>query len=131
MGAAENVALVRRGYEAFNTGDMNTLNQLFAEQASWHTPGRGPLSGDHEGREATFAYFGELGQRTGGTFRAVPERLIGDDEGRVVAIHHNSADRDGKHLDVECCLVFELEEGKVTEGREHFDDLYAWDEFWS
>lgn len=131
MGAAENVALVQRGYQAFNSGDMDTLNQLFAENASWHTPGRGPLAGDHEGRAATFAYFGQLGQQSGGTFRAEPQRVLADDEGRVIAIHHNSADRGGKHLDVECCLVFKLEDGHVTDGREHFEDLYAWDEFWS
>ena len=38
MGAAEDVAIVRRGYEAFNTGDMDTLTDLFEESASWHTP---------------------------------------------------------------------------------------------
>jgi hypothetical protein len=29
------------------------------------------------------------------------------------------------------CLVFQLEDGRVTEGWEYFRDLYAWDEFWS
>jgi ketosteroid isomerase-like protein len=62
MGADENAATIRRGYEAFNSGDMNTLIELFDEGAVWHTPGRGSLAGDHQGREATFAYFGRLGQ---------------------------------------------------------------------
>jgi uncharacterized protein len=127
----ENVVAVRRGYEAFNTADMKTLTELFDESASWHTPGRGSLAGDHQGREATFAYFGRLGQETGGTFRAELRHLTADDEGHVVGIHHNSGERDGKHLNVECCLVFELKDGRVIDGREHFDDLYAWDEFWS
>jgi hypothetical protein len=30
-----------------------------------------------------------------------------------------------------CCLMFELEGGKVTDGREHFYDLNNWDGFWS
>lgn len=30
-----------------------------------------------------------------------------------------------------CCLVFEFKDGRVTDGREHFFDLYAWDKFWS
>ena len=34
MGAAEDVAVVRRGYEAFNTADMDTLTGLFEESAS-------------------------------------------------------------------------------------------------
>src|SRR3990170_1151492 len=69
MGADENAETVRRGYEAFNTADMKTLTEIFDESASWHTPGRGSLAGDHKGREATFAYFGRLGQETGGTFQ--------------------------------------------------------------
>ena len=54
MGADENAAVVRRGYEAFNSADMETLTEIFDESASWHTPGRSPLAGDHQGREATF-----------------------------------------------------------------------------
>jgi ketosteroid isomerase-like protein len=131
MGAAEDLAVVRRGYEAFNTGDMETLTEVFDERASWHTPGRGSLAGDHEGRDATFAYFSELAGQTRGTFRAELRYLAGDDDGHVLALHHNSGDRDGKHLDVECCLVLELKDGRVIDGREHFGELYAWDDFWS
>ena len=69
MGADENAAIIRRGYEAFNTADINTLTELFAENAVWRTPGRGSLAGDHEGREATFAYFGQLGQQTEGNLQ--------------------------------------------------------------
>ena len=127
----ENAAVVRRGYEAFNTGDMNTLMELFDESASWHTPGRSPIAGDHEGREATFAQFGRYGGETGGTFQAELRHVLTDDEGRVVGIHHNSAERNGKRLDVDCCLVFELKDGRVTDGREYFFDVNAWDEFWS
>ena len=57
--------------------------------------------------------------------------VVADDECHVVGIHHNSAERNGKQLDVDCCLLFEIKDGKVVDGREHFDDLYAWDDFWS
>jgi uncharacterized protein len=96
----------------------------------WHTPGRGSLAGDHEGREATVAYFGQFGGQTGGTFRAELRHLTADDDDRVIAIHHNSGERGGKHLDVDCCPVFELKDGRVTDGGKHFEDLYGWDEFW-
>ena len=56
-------------------------------------------------------------------------------KGRVSAkgpsVHHNSAERFGKLLDVLCCIVFELENGRIVIGREHFYGLYAWDMFWS
>jgi uncharacterized protein len=57
--------------------------------------------------------------------------VLTSDDGLVVGIHHNGAERNGKQLDVMCCLVFEFKDGRVIDGREHFDDLYAWDEFWS
>lgn len=131
MGAEHNAALVRRGYEAFNAGDMATLTELFAENASWHTPGHSRIAGDHEGRDAAFAQFGRYGGETGGTFRAELRDVLADDAGRVIGIHHNSAERGGKQLDVDCCLVFQIEDGRVVDGREYFYDLEAWDEFWS
>src|SRR5438067_5941493 len=131
MGADENVAVMRRAYEAFNTGDIETLTELFDESAVWHLPGRSSFAKDYQGRDATLAYFGQLAQETGGTFRAQLERLTADDEGRVVGIHRSTADRAGKHLDVSDCIVFQLKDGLITDGREHFEDLYAWDEFWS
>jgi ketosteroid isomerase-like protein len=131
MGADENAAIIRRGYEAFNAGDMETLTELFDENASWHTPGRSPIAGDHQGREAAFAQFARYGGETGGTFKADLQQVFTADDGRVIGVHHNSAERNGKQLDTGCCLVFELKDGRVVDGREHFFDLYNWDEFWS
>ena len=131
MGAAENAAIIRRGYEAFNSGDMNTLIEVFDESIVWHLPGRSSVANDYQGRDATLAYFGQLAQETGGTFRAELEDVFTDDDDRVVGMQRSRAERDGKRLDVGNCIVFQLKDGRVTDGREHFNDLYAWDEFWS
>ena len=126
-----NAEVVRRGYEAFNTADMDALMEIFDPDSSWHTPGRSPIAGDHVGREAVFAQFGHYGGDTGGTFRADLRYVAADDEGRVVGVHHNSAERDGKRLDTGCCIVFEVVDGRIMDGREHFFDLGNWDAFWS
>lgn len=131
MTADENVAIMRRAYEAFNTGDLDTVGEIFDESVVWHLPGRSSMANDYNGRDATLAYFGQLAQETGGTFRANLEHLLGDDEDRVVGIQRSTADRDGEHLDVGNSIVFQLKDGRVIDGREHFHDLYAWDEFWS
>jgi uncharacterized protein len=131
MGPDENVAVMQRAYDAFNTGDMNTLVELFDETAVWHLPGRSSMADDYKGRDATLGYFGQLAERTGGTFRAELAHLTADGEDRVVGIHRSTADRDGRHLDVADCIVFTLKDGRVIDGREHFEDLYAWDEFWT
>lgn len=127
----QNADLVRRGYQAFNSADLPTLTELFDEHVTWHTPGRSPLGGDHVGRESTFAQFGRYLEGTAGTFKAELRHLTADDDGRVIAIHHNSGVRNGKHLDVDCCIVFQIENGRVVDGSENFHDLYAWDEFWA
>ena len=127
----QNAEIIRRAYEAFNTADINTLSELFDERASWHTPGRTSIAGDHVGRDATFAQFGRYIEETGGTFKAELRHVLADDNGGVVAIHHNSGERDGKLLDVDCCIAFKVENGRVTYGKENFYNLYAWDEFWA
>ena len=131
MKADENAAIMRRAYEAFNTGDINTLTEIFDESAVWHLPGRSSFADDYQSRDATLAYFGKLAEETGGTFRAELQHLLADGEDRVIGVQISSGERDGKHLAVGNCIVFELKDGRITDGREHFHDLYAWDEFWS
>ena len=78
-----------------------------------------------------FDRLGRYAAETGGTFRADLKRVLTDEDGRVIGIHHNVAERDGKRLDLYCCVVFVLVGGRIVDGREHFYDLRAWDEFWS
>ncbi len=123
--------IVRRGYHAFNTGDIHTLNELFDARATWHTPGRSPVAGDHRGREAVFAQFARYGGDTQGTFRAALRDVLANEDGCVVALHRNTGVRNGRRLDVDCCIEFAVRDGKIVSGREHFFDLHAWDAFWS
>ena len=129
--ANANAETIRRAYQAFNTGDGQTLTELFDPKASWHTPGRSRIAGDHQGRDAVFAQFGRYGGETGGTFKATLQDACAGEGGQVIAVHHNSGLRNGKRLDVSCCIVFELKDGRVIDGREHFYDLDNWDQFWS
>src|SRR5947208_16892919 len=100
MTADENVAIMQRAYDAFNAADMDTLIELFDESAVWHLPGRSSMANDYQGREATLAYFGQLAQETGGTFRAELERLLADNDDRVVGIKRSTAERDGERREV-------------------------------
>jgi hypothetical protein len=129
--AGKNAETIRRGYQAFNAGDMKTLTEIFHENASWHTPGRSSIACEFKGREAVFAQFGRYAGETGGNFKATLQQLLKSDDGRVAGVHHNSAKRNGKQLEVDCCIVFEFKDGRIIDGREYFFDLHAWDEFWS
>jgi len=87
------------------------------DNASWHTPGRSPIAGDYLGRDAVLAQFGRYGGDTDGTFKAELRQVFTSDDGRVIGLHHNSAQRSGKQLDTDCCIVFEVESARMISGR--------------
>jgi uncharacterized protein len=126
-----NADVVRRGYQAFNEADLAALDALFADDATWTTPGASSAAGTARGKDAVFAHFGRYGGETEGTFRAELATVFESDDGRVVGLHRNVGQRNGKQLNTDCCIVFEVEDGQIKSGTEHFLDLHNWDQFWS
>jgi ketosteroid isomerase-like protein len=126
-----NADLVRRGYEAFNTADIATLNELFHDDCSWHTPGKSPVAGNYHGKQAVFTQFGRYGGETHGSFRALLKTVAVTEDGTVVGIHRNTGERNGKKLEVDCCIIFRFKDGQLISGTEYFFDLHSWDAFWS
>src|SRR3989442_6290834 len=119
MRADENAAIMRRAYEAFNTGDIKTLTELFDESAVWHLPGRSSMARDYQGREATLAYFGQLAQETGGTFPAELQHLAAEGDNRGRGIPRSTADPGSQRLGVFRLIVLELQGRPGSHRREH------------
>ena len=130
IGAQEDVALVRRGYEAFIAGDMDTLRELFTEDAVWHTSGTGGLSGDKKGVGEILAYFGELFSRSQGSLKLTLDDVAAGDR-YTVGVQSNHAERDGRSLDQRSVIVFTISGGKVAEALEIAEDTGQASEFWS
>ena len=128
MAEHPNIALVRKGYEAFASGDMDALASIFSSDLVWHATGRNPFSGDYKGIEEALTYFGKLVERTGGTFKAELHDVVANDE-HAIGMHHDSAERNGNRLDTNEVLLFHVRDGKVTEAWELYTDPYAYDEF--
>jgi uncharacterized protein len=128
--AHPNEDLVRRGYAAFGTGDIPTLNELFADDIVWHVGGRSPITGEYKGKSAVFGFFAQLAERTNGTFRLDLHDVLANDE-HAVALATVTAERDGKTLRDNGAQVFHVQGGKVTESWFHPGDEYASDDFWS
>ncbi len=125
-----NVETIRRGYELFNKGDMDALRELFAEDVTWHVPGRSSIAGDYKGREATMAYFGRLDELTGGSYQAELHVVVGNDE-YAVSIDHSSATRGEAGYDANELVVFRLSDGRVVEAWQALLSPYAHDEFFA
>lgn len=126
-----NADVVRRGYQAFNEADIETINQLWRDDVTWTTPGQSTVAGTARGKDAVLAQYGRYGGETDGTFQAQLDTVFEAEDGRVVGLHRNTGERDGKQLDTMCCIVFEVEDGQIASGTEHFFDLHNWDQFWS
>ena len=126
----QNIAIVRRGYEAFAKGDIQTLKTLFATNAVWHSIATGILPGNYRGAQAILEFFGRLAQETNGTVRAELQTLAASGD-HVFALHRNTGERKGKTVDTKSVLVFKVEKDLLTEVAEFPFDHPASVRFWS
>ncbi|MDQ1720733.1 MAG: hypothetical protein QOI26_467 [Pseudonocardiales bacterium] len=125
------MALVRRGYAAFNSQDVDTLRSIFAADVVQHVPGHGPLAGTYKGADAVLGYYGKLAEMTDGTFRAHLIDVHGDGLGHVVAIHQTSATRNGMSRVSRGSIVFSVVASLATDLLEVHADLPGDDAFFS
>ncbi|MBD9732941.1 nuclear transport factor 2 family protein [Streptomyces sp. H28] len=123
--------LVRKGYEAFTRGDMDTLRTLMAADCTHHVPGSHPLSGDFKGQDAIIAMYGRLAEETGGTLDVGMEHILVDGRGHAVAVHRFRAERQGRRIDEAGCIVFRIVGDKITDLDECVEDIDTANEFWS
>jgi len=124
------VALLRKGYEAFAKGDMATLTDLISGDVVWHVPGTSRISGEYRGRDAAFAWFGQIAELSGGTFRIEVHDILANDE-HAVALTRATASRQGRQLNALDTDVYHIRNGKVTEAWSFTDDQRRAEEFWS
>lgn len=89
------MTLVRRGYQAFNSGDFDTLRTILSHDAVQHVPGNSQVAGAHKGIDAIFGYYGKLAELTEGHFSADLIEVFGDGQGHVTALHQVTATRNG------------------------------------
>ena len=86
MAEHPDVTLVRRGYAAFSSGDVATLSEIIAADATQYQPGSNDMAGTHEGLEAILNFYGRLAAETDGSFQVELQHALSDGQGHVVAI---------------------------------------------
>ena len=128
--AHPNEDLLRRGYDAFGSGDMATIAGLFADDIVWHFPGRNPLAGDYKGRDEVLAFFAKSMEMAGGTLKVEVHDVLANDE-HGVGLFRATGQRGTKRLADNGVNVFHIKDGKATEVWSHAGDPVAVDEFWS
>ena len=129
-GEHPHLELMRRTLDAFRSGDLATLAQIFSADVVWRVPGKSFLAKDYRGHEEVFGFFARLMELTSGTFRAESLDLFANDAGGVF-VDRLTAERNGRRLDIRLLLHVTLREGQIVEGRDHFHPEHLWDAFWT
>jgi uncharacterized protein len=128
--AEANGALIRKAYDAFSRGDIDTVMAMFAPDIVWHVPGRGPLSRDYRGHAEVLGFFGRFMELSNGTFRLRVDDVLARGD-RVVVLCTESAQRGGRSWTAPQVHVWTVKDGKATAFREYEGDEQGDDEFWS
>jgi ketosteroid isomerase-like protein len=124
-----NMATVRRGYTAFNQGDMATLRELLSHDVAQQVPGKSQIAGAYKGIDAVLGYYGKLGELTGGQFRADLIDVHSDGDSHCIAIHQTTATRNGQTRISRGSILFTFLGGKVTDLLELRNDVPGDDAF--
>ena len=66
------IEVVRKAYDALAAGDFGALMALLSDDVKAHVPGRGPVAGDYDGKEAVGGYVAKLAELSGATLRFQP-----------------------------------------------------------
>lgn len=123
-----NEDLMRRGYEAFIQGDIETLDELISDDITWHSPGRNPFAGDYEGKEEVFGLFGRIAEETDSFEQDIHDVLANDDH--VVALVRQRIEKDGETIEDVSCHVAHVEDGQLRSMWLHPYDQFGSAEFW-
>jgi ketosteroid isomerase-like protein len=129
MAEHPNIALVKKGFAAFEAGDIATLNTMFADDVVWHGAGRSFLGGDFVGKGEVLGVFARVTQEAD-SFEQKVHTILADDE-HAVALVEAHASREGKKITLRQVFVFHVSNSKIKEAWVSLHDPYAADEFWA
>ena len=122
-----NEELARREAETLASGDMDALEQLYADDFVLHYPGRNPLSGDHHGFGALLEKIRPLMGEDGSVTRELHDAFGSDDH--ATQLMRITANAKGKTHTWEAAVVMHTRDGKITEAWALVRDVHALDEF--
>jgi ketosteroid isomerase-like protein len=121
---------VRRGYDAFSKGDMDTLRSIMTPDVVHSVPGNSQIAGDHKGIDNVLGYYQKLFELTGGNLSVDIKSVTSEAPDKVAVIHHIKAQREGKTYDADEKLTFTFSGDKIARLEETHHDRAEFDSFW-
>ena len=108
-----NVEAIKKGYEAFTSGDIETVMNLFDDDIEWVQPGDSAISGTYHGKAEVVEYLGRLAEKS---VTVKLNRLLADGDMVVALTEVAVGDEKGQDAD-----VFTLRDGKTVRVQVHTD----------
>jgi ketosteroid isomerase-like protein len=105
--------LVREGFEAFERGDMEWMNDHLSDDIVWHVGGNSKWSGTYEGKEKVVDMF--MRQAQAMTTKADIHDVLGTDEHVVVLGTASASAPNGQGAEWKYAQIFHIQDGKATE----------------
>lgn len=102
---------------------------MYAEDITWHVPGRSPLSGDYTGHAEVLDFFDHCARLSESTMQVVPQEILASGD-RVVVLCTIAARRGGRAVSFPEVHVWRIVDGRAVEFVEYKGDQQAEDEFW-
>lgn len=115
---SENVDALQRGYDAFNSGDAETLAGVFAENIRWEgsNDDRVPGAGTFDGRDDVLAALGRATEPFD-SISSQPDEFIEQGD-TVVALGHTEAQtKTGNELKIPFVHVWRMSNGTIQRGQ--------------
>ena len=110
-----NVTIVREGFEAFQKGDMEWMDQHLSDDVIWHVGGNSKWSGAYEGRAKVLEFFARQTQALSGQPSVDIHDIVGSDDHVVVLGTAQATAADGSSAEWKYVQVFHIRGGKATE----------------
>jgi ketosteroid isomerase-like protein len=121
-----NVSLIHAFFEAYVTYNLDAVKSILSPDIEWHIPGTHPLSGVKSGHEDVLEY---LKRVSAFGFKAKPI-VMGVNDDYVIDCHLNwGTGNDGASIEFMSCLLWQIENGKITRVYNFPQDQHLVDNF--
>ncbi|MEF2978855.1 nuclear transport factor 2 family protein [Subtercola sp. YIM 133946] len=125
-----NVAFVVEAHERLESGDLASINEMFAADIVWHEFGSSPLAGSYRGRDAVMAFWKVYFTAAGVGFTQTIDSIMANDEfvSSIVQLHGSK----GQIVFAQSAIdVMRMQNGRIAEFWRYYADLEAAEHFLS
>ena len=112
---SQNSDALKKGYEAFNSGDADTLAELYTDDVRWEGPNTEglPMSGEYNGKDEVLQGLARVGEDFE-SFSVSPDEMIEQGDTIVVLSHIEGKTKSGNAIKLPGVEVWRMSDGKAN-----------------